>query len=137
MPNLNVAIVAGHLGREAEIKEFPNGGCIASLRIATNAKGKDGVDEVQWHNVTIKGPEAARARELQKGDAVGVHGQLKTRQWQDAKGDTRYMTEIVAYSFDRYTKTSQPSSKQSSMPSPRPSFESAVGTINDNDDLLF
>lgn len=129
MPNLNIAMVAGHLGREAEIKEFPNGGCIASLRIATNSKGKDGVDEVQWHNVTIKGPEALRARELQKGDAVGVHGQLKTRQWQDAKGDTRYMTEIVAYSFDRYAKKTKTASQ--------PKSEYAVLDVGDDDALPF
>lgn len=128
MPNTNIAIIAGHLGREAEIKEFSNGGCIASLRIATNSKGKDG-DEVEWHNVIIKGPEAARARELKKGDAVGVHGTIKSRQWQDAKGDTRKMTEIVAYSFDRYLKSSKPASA--------PTAIHAVGTINDDDSLPF
>jgi single-strand DNA-binding protein len=39
-------------------------------------------------------------RFLKKGSKVYIEGKLQTRKWQDASGNDRYTTEVVAGSFD-------------------------------------
>ncbi|SUG35899.1 Single-stranded DNA-binding protein [Salmonella enterica subsp. arizonae] len=53
-------------------------------------------ENTEWHRVVLFGKLAEVASEyLRKGAQVYVEGQLRTRNWQDDSGVTRYVTEIV------------------------------------------
>jgi single-strand DNA-binding protein len=53
-------------------------------------------ENTEWHRVVLFGKLAEVAGEyLRKGAQVYVEGQLRTRNWQDDSGLTRYVTEIV------------------------------------------
>lgn len=104
--SLNRAEIIGNIGAEPNIKEFSDGGIVCNVTIATTEKGfmtKDGrkVEErTEWHNVTFRGGLAkVVGKYAHKGDKVYVSGKLKTRQY-DKDGQTRYMTEIIAESFE-------------------------------------
>lgn len=98
MRDVNRVLLLGNIGRDPEVKTFDNGDQIVKFPMATNAPYKDKsgqwVEQVHWHNVTIRGPSAQRAQNLQKGSRVLVEGRLETRSYM--KGDEkRFVTEVM------------------------------------------
>lgn len=102
MASVNKVILIGALGRDPEVRSFPNGGRIANTRIATSERWKDkqsgeAREATEWHNVVFADRLAEIAEQyLRKGSAVYVEGSLRTRKWQDKDGQERYTTEIRA-----------------------------------------
>lgn len=105
MSSVNKVILVGNLGRDPEVRSFPNGGKVVNLRIATSErfKTRDGEaqERTQWHQVAIFNEGLARIAEqyLRKGSKVYIEGQLETRKWQDQSGQDRYSTEVVLRPF--------------------------------------
>ena len=104
--SVNKVIIIGNLGRDPEVRSFPNGGKIVSLRIATSETWKDKStgerkERTEWHSVSITNEGIAKIAEqyLRKGSTVYIEGQLETRKWQDQSGADRYSTEIVLRPF--------------------------------------
>ena len=100
--SMNKVLLIGNLGGNPEVRSFPNGGKVVSLRLATNESWTDKASSerktrVEWHSVAIYAEAAQKVAEqyLRKGMAVCVEGQLETRKWQDQAGNDRYSTEIV------------------------------------------
>lgn len=102
MASVNKVIIVGNLGRDPEVRYFPEGGAICNVSVATtrNWKNKDSgekQEETEWHRVVFRDRLAEIAGEyLKKGRSVYVEGRLKTRKWQDKEGKDNYTTEIVA-----------------------------------------
>lgn len=98
---INKVIIVGNLGQDPEVRYMPNGGAVASFSIATSESWRDKQtremrENTEWHRVVLFGKLAEVAGEyLRKGAQVYVEGQLRTRNWQDESGVTRYVTEIV------------------------------------------
>jgi single-strand DNA-binding protein len=100
--SVNKVILIGALGRDPEARNFPNGGKVVSLRIATSETWKDKAsgerkERTEWHSVSIFNEPLAKIAEqyLRKGSKVYIEGQLETRKWQDQSGADRYSTEVV------------------------------------------
>lgn len=100
--SVNKVILIGNLGRDPEVRSFPNGGKVCNLRIATSETWKDRNtgerrEKTEWHSVAIFSEPLARIAEqyLRKGSKVYLEGQLETRKWQDQSGQDRYSTEVV------------------------------------------
>ena len=97
----NRAIVIGNLTRDPELRSLPSGIQVATLSVATNRvwKDKNGAkqESVDYHNVVVFGRQAeTSAQYLKKGTSVLVEGRMQTRSWDDASGQKKYRTEIVA-----------------------------------------
>lgn len=104
--SVNKVILVGNLGQDPEVRNFPNGGKVANLRIATSESWKDRNsgerrERTEWHTVAIYSEPLVRVAEqfLRKGSKVYVEGQLETRKWQDQQGNDRYSTEIALRPF--------------------------------------
>ena len=102
MASLNMVQLIGNLGRDPEVRSFPNGGKVVNLRLATSETWKDKTtgekkERVEWHSVAIFNEGLAKVAEqyLRKGSSIYIAGQLETRKWQDQTGADRYTTEIV------------------------------------------
>ena len=102
MAGVNKVIIVGNLGRDPEVRSFPNGGKVVNLRIATSETWRDKQsgerkERTEWHSVAIFNEALAKIAEqyLRKGSTVYIEGQLETRKWQDQSGADRYTTEIV------------------------------------------
>ena len=90
----NTAEILGHLGQDPELRYTSDGTAVANFSVATNQYDRD---DPEWHNCTTWGDLAEIVNEhLAKGERVFVEGSLRTRQWEDSDGRTRYSTEIHA-----------------------------------------
>ena len=104
--SVNKVILVGNLGADPETRNFPNGGKVVNLRLATSENWKDKNtgerrERTEWHSVAIFSEPLARIAEqyLRKGSKVYIEGKLETRKWQDQSGQDRYTTEIVLRPF--------------------------------------
>lgn len=104
--SVNKVILIGNLGRDPEVRSFPNGGKVVNLRIATSETWRDKAsgekrERTEWHSVAIFSEPLGRIAEqfLRKGSKVYLEGQLETRKWQDQSGADRYSTEVVLRPF--------------------------------------
>lgn len=104
--SVNKVILIGNLGRDPEVRSFPNGGKVCNLRIATSENWKDRNtgerrEKTEWHSVAIFSEPLVRVAEqyLRKGSKIYIEGQLETRKWQDQSGADRYSTEVVLRTY--------------------------------------
>ena len=100
--SVNKVIIIGNLGRDPEVRSFPNGGKVVNLRIATSETWRDKQsgerkERTEWHSVAIFNEALGKIAEqyLKKGSTVYIEGQLETRKWQDQSGADKYTTEVV------------------------------------------
>jgi single-strand DNA-binding protein len=99
---LNKVMLIGNLGKDAETRHTPSGVAVTNFSIATARrvkKGDEWVDETDWHDIVLWKAENL-APYLVKGAQVYVEGRLQTRSWDDAEGNKKYRTEVVADNFN-------------------------------------
>jgi single-strand DNA-binding protein len=101
MANFQKIIVLGQLGRDAEIKNFPNGGGVMNMSVATSENWqKDGEwqSKTTWHNVKVFGKSVDYlAPKCVKGASVLVEGILNVDEY-EKDGVKKYNTFIKASS---------------------------------------
>ena len=109
MAGVNKVILIGRLGKDPEIRNFENGGMIASFTMATSEVYKDRTtgekkEITDWHNVVARIPQQADViqKYVKKGDMLYVEGKLRTRSW-EKDGQTRYTTEVIVDNFTMLT----------------------------------
>ena len=102
---LNKVMLIGHLGDVVKMHYFDDKNCVGRFSLATNEtytnkQTNEKVTNTEWHNIVVrnKGAEICE-KYLKKGDKVYIEGRLKTRKWQDDKGNDRYSTEIQCVDF--------------------------------------
>ncbi|MFH1177551.1 MAG: single-stranded DNA-binding protein [Acidobacteriota bacterium] len=99
--SVNKVILVGNLGRDVELRHTPGGATVAKFSVATNEvwKDKNGQrqEHTEWHNIVSWGKQAEFcASYLSKGRQVYIEGTLRTRTYDDEKGNRRYFTEVRA-----------------------------------------
>lgn len=100
MASVNKVILVGNLGRDPEMRAFPNGDQVANVTLATTDKWKDKQtgeprEHTEWHRLVFGGRLAEIAGQyLRKGSQIYVEGSIRTRKWTDQNGQDRYSTEI-------------------------------------------
>ncbi|MBT8325140.1 MAG: single-stranded DNA-binding protein [Winogradskyella sp.] len=143
---LNKVMLIGHLGDEVKMHYFDDKNCVGRFPLATNEtyvnkQTNERVSNTEWHNIVVRNKAAEICEKyLTKGDKVYIEGRIKTRKWQDDKGNDRYSTEIQCTEFtflstknDDQNSTPSNTSNQASQPK-----ETTVNEpIGDNDDLPF
>ena len=102
MASINKVIIVGNLGKDPEMRSFPNGDQIANVSIATTDRWKDKTsgemkEATEWHRINFNGRLAEIVGQyLKKGSQVYVEGSLRTRKWTDKDGVEKFSTEIRA-----------------------------------------
>ena len=98
---LNKVMIIGELGRDPEMRYTPSGRPVTTFNVAStrtwnSADGKRH-SETEWFNVVAWGSLAEICKQyLGKDQAVYIEGRLQTRVWEDANGNKRSSTEIIA-----------------------------------------
>lgn len=144
---LNKVMLIGHLGDEVKLHYFDDKNCVGRFPLATNEtytnkQTNERVSNTEWHNVVVRNKAAEICEKyLKKGDKVYIEGRIKTRKWQDDKGNDRFSTEIHCTDFTFLTTRSE---SQGDMPAPAPQnkVENTKDAVieplgNDDDDLPF
>ena len=105
MNSLNRVTLIGNLGKDPEVRYLENNVPVARFSVATTERYRDKEGNYQdrpteWHDIVAWRYLAERAqKELKKGASVYVEGQINYRKHENAEGDVRYYTQIVARSF--------------------------------------
>lgn len=89
---MNTLIIAGPLGRDAEMRSMPNGDPVASFSVA-DSQGRD--KPTIWWNCQLFGKRAeSLAPYLVKGQQVTVSGSITEREWTDTVGNKRKTMDV-------------------------------------------
>ena len=98
--SINKAILVGNVGNEPKIQTYSNGN-VAQFPLATTERGytlQNGTqipDRTEWHNCIAWGKTAdVVAKYVHKGSKLYIEGKIKTRSYDDSKGQRRFVTEI-------------------------------------------
>lgn len=100
--SVNKIILLGRLGQDPELKYTPSGAAVCNFSLATTEAWTDKAsgqkqERTEWHRVVVWGKLAELCNQyLAKGRQAFVEGRLQTRSWDDASGNKRYTTEIMA-----------------------------------------
>ena len=100
MLNMNRVTLLGHAGRDPEVRTMKSGEKTVTFSLATTEKWRrknGGTGEAtEWHRIVVFGAAVAAVEKLvRKGAALLVEGRITTREYQDKKGESRRVTEIV------------------------------------------
>ena len=115
---MNTLIIAGGLGRDAELKYLNNGDPICNFSVA-DSQGRD--KPTIWWNCTLYGKRAeALSQYLTKGQSVTVVGSVNEREWQDKEGNKRKSMDVrvseIALQGGR--KDAEPQEERRAAPAP-------------------
>jgi single-strand DNA-binding protein len=96
----NRVTLIGNLGQDPEIKTMETGKKVTHFTLATDDgyKNSDGqkISETTWHNIVAwNGLADIAGKYLKKGRQVAVEGRIVYRTYEDKKGVTKNITEIV------------------------------------------
>jgi single-strand DNA-binding protein len=96
----NRVMLIGNLGQDPDTKTTESGKKVTHFTLATddgykNSEGQK-ISETTWHNIVAwNGLADIADRFLKKGHQVVVEGRIVYRNYEDKKGATKYITEIV------------------------------------------
>ena len=137
-------MLIGHLGDDVKIHRFEDGGCVGRFPLATNEtymnkQTNERVSNVEWHNIVLRNKAAEICEKyLSKGDKVYIEGRIKTRKWQDDKGNDRYSTEINCTEFTFLSNKNEISEQSNNVPKENVNnSKESNELVNESDDLPF
>jgi len=162
--SLNKVILIGNVGKDPEVRYFDNNAALANFPLATSERGytlANGTvvpERTEWHNVVVRRDLVPFVEKwVKKGSGVYVEGKIRTRNYDDASGNKRYITEIYADRIEFYstgsrpadntatgTTVQQPAQQPVNTQSPNPSYQQPASPqpntfieSNEADDLPF
>ncbi|NUM80860.1 single-stranded DNA-binding protein [bacterium] len=102
MPDINRVMIAGNLTRDPSFRQTSQQTPVVNFCVASNRKYKDQngqwreevcyVGVVAWHKLA-----ESCGKNLTRGSAVLVDGELQSRLWKSEDGDARTVVEIKAH----------------------------------------
>ena len=98
--SVNKVILVGNVGKDPETRYLDESTAFTKFPLATSEtyKNKSGerVSNTEWHNVVLwRGLAQVAEKYVKKGTQVYIEGRIKTRSYDDADGNKKYITEIV------------------------------------------
>ena len=99
--SLNKVLLIGNLTRDPELRYTPQGTAVCTFGMATNrtwtpSDGGETQEATEFHRLVAWAKLAEICSQiLYKGRRVFIEGRLQTREWTDAEGRQRNVTEVV------------------------------------------
>jgi single-strand DNA-binding protein len=147
---INMAILAGNVGRDPDIRSLQSGDKVANFSLATSEHWTDKAsgekrERTTWHRIVVFGPLVNVVEKyVRKGTPLFVQGAIAVRKYTDSAGAERESTEITLQGFNSVLRlmggkpeggTAEPASKPASKPAARKQLESTPPI--DDDDIPF
>ncbi len=107
--NVNKVILVGHVGKDPEVRHLDSNVSVANFSLATSDtytnKSGEKVTTTEWHNIVCWRDLASRAENyVRKGRLIYLEGKIRTRSYDAQDGSKKYITEILADSFQLLDK---------------------------------
>jgi single-strand DNA-binding protein len=135
--SVNKIILIGHVGKDPEVRYFDNGGAIANFSLATTERGYTAANGTQvperteWHNIVLwRGLAEIAEKYVRKGAKLYVEGKLRTRNYDDAQGVRRYITEVWGEQIELLSAKQENPNAGAPFPSPPPSVQTQATANN-------
>jgi single-strand DNA-binding protein len=98
--SVNKVILVGNVGKDPDTRYLDENTAITKFPMATSEtyKNRSGerVSTTEWHNVVLwRGLAQVAEKYVKKGTQIYIEGRIKTRNYDDAEGNKKYITEIV------------------------------------------
>jgi single-strand DNA-binding protein len=126
--SVNKIILLGNVGKDPEVRYFDNGGSVANFTIATTERGYTAAngtqvpDRTEWHNIVLwRGLAEIAEKYVKKGSKLYIEGKIRTRSYDDASGNKRYITEVWGDTMELLDKRQD--SLGAAAPFPQPPVE--------------
>jgi len=136
---MNKVMLIGNLGKEPDVRYYEADQAVAQIALATTERGytlPNGTvvpDHTDWHNVIFyRGLAKIIERYVHKGDKIYVEGKLRYRSYDDARGQKKYVTEILAENMEILS----PKTTQQSAPAATPTQSQEEQTTAGSDEVL-
>lgn len=107
-------MLIGNVGKDPDVRYYDADQAVAQVRLATTERGytlQNGTkvpDQTEWHNLVFyRGLAKVVEQYVRKGDKLYVDGRLRYRQYDDAKGQRRLVTEIIVDNMEMLTAKSE------------------------------
>lgn len=106
MYSINKMTILGNLGKDPIVKTGASGKKFASFSVATSERIKDKEgnkkDITEWHNVVVFSEPLVNYIEekIKKGTKVYIEAPVRTRTWDNDRGEKQYTREMVVSGFD-------------------------------------
>lgn len=98
--SVNKVILVGNVGKDPETRYIDESTAITKFPMATSETYKNRAGErvstTEWHNIVLwRGLAQVAEKYVKKGTQIYIEGRIKTRSYDDAEGNRKYITEIV------------------------------------------
>jgi len=98
--SVNKVILVGNVGKDPETRYLDESTAITKFPMATSETYKnragERVSNTEWHNIVLwRGLAQVAEKYVKKGTQIYIEGRIKTRSYDDADGNKKYITEIV------------------------------------------
>ena len=98
--SVNKVILVGNVGKDPETRYLDESTAITKFPLATSETYKNRAGErvstTEWHNIVLwRGLAQVAEKYVKKGTQIYIEGRIKTRSYDDADGNKKYITEIV------------------------------------------
>ena len=143
---MNKVILMGHLTKDIEMRQTPNGVSLARFSIAVTRrfKNSNGEYDADFINcIAWRKTGEFIARYFQKGSMIAVVGSIQSRSWDGNDGKKQYATEVIvdeAYFTGSKSENSTGSNtdlSDSSLDDLNSQYGEDFATIGDEEDLPF
>jgi len=101
--SVNKVILLGNVGKDPEVRYVDADTPVANFTLATHERayttqsGANVPERTEWHNIVVwRGLAKVVEGYVRKGTPLYIEGKMRTRNWTDQNGITRYITEIYA-----------------------------------------
>ena len=135
--SVNKIILLGNVGKDPEVRYFDNGGAVANFTLATTERGYTAAngtqvpDRTEWHNIVLwRGLAEVAEKYVKKGSKLYIEGKIRTRSYDDANGNKRYISEVwgdVMEMLDRKQDGSGAASVSFPQPPAEPKAQAPIG----------
>ena len=99
--SLNLILLIGNAGRDAELRYTASGRAVASFSMAVNRNYQvsgEWREETEWFNISSWGQQAENvANSIRRGSRVFVEGRLSTREYTTQAGLSRTSLDVNAF----------------------------------------
>jgi single-strand DNA-binding protein len=94
----NEIILAGHLGKDPEMRFTQNQTAVCNFSLATTKTKPDGSKHTDWHQIVVWGKPAENcSKYLTKGSPVLLRGEISYEEFTDKTGVKKIATKITAH----------------------------------------
>ena len=104
---MNKVMLIGNVGKDPDVRYYDADQAVAQFPLATSERaytlqnGTQVPEHTDWHNIVLwKGLAKMAEKYVHKGDKLYIEGRIRYRNYDDQKGQRRYVTEIYAENME-------------------------------------